>query len=74
MTTEMGGLSLDLPFIVRFATPIERAIHETFRYDERRQVSEILIAGVWYDAATARAPATCGTRMTKVVQETTDDD
>jgi len=62
------------PFILRFATPIGHAVHETLRYDEMRQLSQILVGGVWLDAATARQPGGCSTRLTKVHQETTDDE
>ena len=61
------------PFIMRFAIPIGRAESETLRYDEERQLSQILIDGAWFDASTARMPAAIDTRLTKVHQETTDD-
>jgi hypothetical protein len=48
--------------------------HDTLRYDEERQLSQILVGGVWLDAATARGPAGHDSRFTRVLQETTDDE
>lgn len=60
------------PFIARFATALDAQMVEILRYDVDRQVSQVLIEGVWVDAVNAPA-CMGGTRMTKVTHETTDD-
>jgi len=62
------------PFITDFATPIGNTLQQTLRYDEQRQLSQIQVGDEWVDAALVRMPVVGGTRMTKVHQETTDDD
>jgi hypothetical protein len=61
------------PFITAFATRIERACRQTLRYDEQRQLSQVLLDGTWVDAVTTPVVTAGGTCMTKVAQETTDD-
>jgi hypothetical protein len=62
------------PFIALFATRIEPGHAEKIRYDQQRQLSEVFVDGKWVDAAASVAPLTVGTRVTKVSQETTDDE
>jgi hypothetical protein len=61
------------PFIASLATPIEHAEREILRYDQARQVSEVLVGEMWVDASANGTTPAGGTRMTKVAQETTDD-
>jgi hypothetical protein len=56
------------PFIMRFSVPIDELAIETLRFDEVRQVAQILDGREWID--TVRI----GTRKTRVRQETTDDE
>lgn len=62
------------PFIAGFATPIGHAPLQTMRYDEHRQLSQVLINNVWIDAANTQVPEMGSTKTTKVFQETSDDD
>ena len=62
------------PFLTRYAEPLSGARRTSHRYDEVRQVSQVLVDGVWVDASEARMAVERDTRMTKVHQETTDDD
>lgn len=61
------------PFLTRFSEPLGNSRETALRYDEGRQISQVLVDGAWIDAAQARIPAVQETRMTKVHQETTDD-
>jgi len=71
----MTAMLPNRPFIMLFATPIARGGgHDTLRYDEERQLSQILVSGVWLDAAMAHGPAVRDSRFTRVRQETTDDE
>lgn len=62
------------PFITEFSMSIEPNQHQTFRYDKKRQISQILIGEIWVDAINTSISMDNGTRMTKVDQETTDDE
>jgi len=62
------------PFIATFACPMSSPARTVQRYDEARQVSEIWDGVKWIDAANARTGIGRETRMTKVFQETTDDE
>ena len=62
------------PFITMFAVPIGQTNQQLFRYDEQRQVSQVFVGSCWVDAVTARESEPRWTRVTKVHQETTDDD
>lgn len=61
------------PFLARYAEPLSGAQRTSHRYDEVRQVSQVLVDDVWVDATEARMAVERETRMTKVHQETTDD-
>ena len=62
-----------LPFLARFANPLPETIAEPINYDETRQVAQIRFDGSWVDARKARQMAGM-TRVTKVRNETTDDE
>jgi hypothetical protein len=67
MTDDNGRV----PFLAKFADPLPDTNAEPIRYDETRQVAQVQVDGDWVDA---RKP-TCGmTRVTKVRNETTDDE
>lgn len=62
-----------VPFLARFANALPDTTAESVRYDETRQVAQVEIGGSWVDAR--EAPRTSGmTRVTKVRNETTDDE
>lgn len=61
------------PFITAFATSIAPSNRQILRYDERRQLSQVLVNDIWIDASTVPEQACSNTRLTKVAQETTDD-
>lgn len=62
-----------IPFLARFANALPDTAAEPIRYDETRQVAEVQVDGSWVDAR--NAPRTSGmTRVTKVRNETTDDE
>lgn len=69
--TEQTG---DRPFIARFATSIEGNDPQCLRYDANRQISQLLVEGVWLDAADIGPTACRSTRITRVQNETTDDE
>lgn len=62
-----------LPFIARFAQPIVHPPHHPLRYDRDRQIAQALVNGEWVDAVTVTSMIEAGTRVTKIVAETTDD-
>lgn len=62
------------PFIIRFATPIEGSEPQPLRYDTNRQISQLLVDGLWLDATNAGITAGGSTRITRVQNETTDDE
>lgn len=62
-----------LPFLARFANPLPDTITDPIRYDETRQIAQVHFNGGWVDAP--KTPRTLGmTRVTKVRNETTDDE
>lgn len=62
-----------LPFLARFANPLPETIADPIKYDEKRQVAQVNFNGRWVDAPkTSRTRG--GTRVTKVRNETTDDE
>lgn len=73
MTTSSDFRSA-LPFVLTYAEPIER--NETpvpVRYDAERQVSQICVDQQWVDTLEGRQDL-AATRITRVDQETTDDE
>ena len=62
------------PFIAAFSSPLPPDSGRTFRYDATRQQSQVLVDGAWNDAAAVPGGIGPSTRMTKVAQETTDDE
>lgn len=65
-----GALS---PFIVRFAQALPCTPQCALRYDRQRQLSQILVDGMWVDVPDAPVDAWRSTMLTKVRAETTDD-
>jgi hypothetical protein len=61
------------PFIVRFAQALQGTPQCVLRYDERRQLSQVLLEGKWIDVPDAPVDAWRSTRLTKVKQDTTDE-
>jgi hypothetical protein len=61
------------PFIARYAQPLPTTSPCPARYDSQRQISQVMVSGVWMDAPDAPASAFRNTICTKVRQETTDD-
>ena len=58
-----------VPFLFRFAQRLPEVKPQQLRYDEDRQVSQVLKGDTWIDAC-----ADCeSTLFTRVAQETTDD-
>ncbi len=70
----MTGTTMVRPFIARFATPLGDAQPQSLRYDEHRQISQVLVDGIWRDAMCAGVSAGGSTRITRVQLETTDDE
>lgn len=62
------------PFIAAFSYLLPSDSRRALRYDEARQQSQVLANGVWIDAAAFIGEIGPNTRMTKVAQETTDDE
>lgn len=62
------------PFIAEFAVRLANRPPQVLRYDPQRQVSEVHDGRHWIDASTARDMGHGMTRMTKVHQESTDDE
>jgi hypothetical protein len=67
---QTGGV----PFLFQFSEFIETQVNLPFRYDEFRQLGQVLIDSNWVDAVDAPGPevAAAGTLMTQVQRETTD--
>ncbi len=62
-----------VPFLARFANALPGITFEPISYDETRQVALVQFDGSWVDAR--KVPRTSGmTRVTKVRNETTDDE
>jgi hypothetical protein len=61
------------PFIVRFAEPLAQSSLRQARYDAKRQVTQILVEGLWIDAPDTSAQAFKDTHFTRVGGETSDD-
>jgi hypothetical protein len=58
-----------VPFLFRFAQRLPETKPQRLRYDEVRQISQVLEGEVWIDVC-----ADCeSTLFTRVAQETTDD-
>lgn len=70
----MAARRASVPLSVRFAQitpPLDEAL---FRYDDSRQVSQVLVDGIWHDAADCPGESPWRTtRETKMKAETTDD-
>jgi hypothetical protein len=59
-----------VPFLFRFAQKLPDMKPQQLRYDEGRQVSQVLEGDTWIDACVDYHPS----RFTRVKQETTDDE
>jgi hypothetical protein len=62
-----------LPLLFRFAEPLPSCDAVPLRYDPARQISQVLIDGIWLDAPASAVNLDAGTRITATNQETTDD-
>jgi hypothetical protein len=66
-----------VPFLARYADPLhtpDTDRNSVVRYDEVRQLSEVLSDGEWSDRIDQEGDADAdGTRITEVKKETTDD-
>ena len=69
----MTGNNDRVPFLARFANALPETTAEPVRYDESRQLAQIQVDGSWVDARKAPRVADM-TRVTKVRNETTDDE
>jgi hypothetical protein len=72
MTTNASVPSL--PFLHQFAQPIPTRASLPLRYDEARQIAQVLQNGQWIDAPDASDEEAGATRKTAVAQETFDDE
>ncbi len=71
MTDELSKtMAQKLPFIFRFAEPLPSCDAIPLRYDTARQISQVLIGGVWLDAAASTLNVDARTRNTETNQET----
>jgi hypothetical protein len=61
-----------VPFLLRFARPVPSNPRHAFRYDAARQLSQVLVDGVWVDSPDA-GDLLSGTVVTEVRTETTDE-
>jgi hypothetical protein len=62
------------PFIATFASRLDGRVTQVLRYDPVRQISQIHNGDGWMDAVDSREHGHGMTRMTKVFQESTDDE
>lgn len=62
------------PFILQFGKQLPPDRAAPVRYDEARQVSQVLADGCWIDAVDLREATSRATRLTLVLAETTDDE
>lgn len=62
-----------VPFIFRFAEPLPNCDLYPLRYDAARQISQVLIDGIWQDAPGSHGDLAATTRITETRRETTDD-
>ena len=69
----LKAVAKQLPFLFRFAAPLPSCDVVPLRYDSARQVSQVLIDGVWLDAPGSHGDLGAGTRLTATRHETTDD-
>jgi hypothetical protein len=72
MTT--SALAANLPFLHRFAKPIPADPSLPLRYDETRQITQVLRNGQWIDTPDVPDETVGVSRKTAVQQETTDDE
>lgn len=63
-----------LPFIFGFGRKLPDVPHHPLRYDAERQISQVLIEGRWVDTPDASGHLMASSRITKIGQETTDDE
>lgn len=73
MTNEQFTGSSPTPFIFRFAERMPDRAAPLLRYDVRRQMAQVQVGNAWLDTPDARVVIEATTRMTKVSNETTDD-
>jgi hypothetical protein len=63
-----------VPFVCQFAHSLPEVPVRDFRYDDKRQVGQMLINDCWVDTPDAKGNSHARTRITKVNMETTDDE
>ncbi|MFL6605749.1 MAG: hypothetical protein ACJ8R9_31105 [Steroidobacteraceae bacterium] len=73
MTSERAARPL-MPFSLRFSRRIPLQPPPPLRYDETRQLSQVLVDGAWVDCVEARSVAESMSRETRVRGETRDDE
>jgi hypothetical protein len=61
------------PFLMRFSEPIRRTEVPPARYNTARSMVQVLVDGNWVDAPDTFETVICPTRITKIHNETTDD-
>jgi hypothetical protein len=61
------------PFLCVFAVPLHDMPTETLRYDQQRQVSQVLIGQDWVDTPDAQIEPVQNSRITRVRPETSDE-
>jgi hypothetical protein len=66
-------MSAKVPFIAQYAEVIPERPVCAFGFDHHRQVGKVLINGCWQDILDTDSTPAVDTRITKVTQETTDD-
>ncbi|MGD1102899.1 MAG: hypothetical protein ABSA59_12615 [Terriglobia bacterium] len=65
---------MNVPFLFRFAQPMPEVPLHPLRYDNVRQISQMLIDGRWIDSHDVSVELIKATRFTRVERETSDDE
>jgi hypothetical protein len=75
MTVEQkeSKIPSNIPFLFRYAEPLQGQPNQKLRYDEYRQIAQVFADGCWVDTPDARTELGRSTRTTKVRPETTDE-
>lgn len=63
-----------IPFLLRFAEPLKNTTPQRLRYDEVRQIAQVYLNDKWVDSPDVLYHTTHSTMITKVQNETTDDE
>jgi len=70
----MSDKSQRVPFLCQYAEPLQGAPTQTLRYDQIRQVSQVLVGEDWIDTPDARVEPAQTSRITRVRPETSDEE